>query len=250
MPPSSMRKNVPKSSRSKQKRKQPILTSKSGTKNEPDASQNIVTDDAIYFFRPKEEHGYLSQWYASLFTNGVHSYENAEQYMMHQKGMLFAPDSPITSSILETTNPRDIKALGRMIPNFNEAIWKRERLSIVTEGSRLKFKQSEILKAQLLATGDNELVEASPFDRIWGVGFGAKNAPRKRDKWGENLLGKALMTVRQELKEETTGDKIDSEPESRSRRGSLENKPISNNRVSLEVRPLQGRGVLTLPTPT
>ncbi|QRW21607.1 extracellular metalloprotease [Rhizoctonia solani] len=129
------------------------------------------------------------------------------------KGILFAPDSPITCSILETTNPRDIKALGRMVPNFDEAIWKRERLNIIIEGSRLKFEQSEYLKIKLLATGDSELVEASPFDRIWGIGFGAKSAPMKRDKWGENLLGKALMIVRQGLKGKAAGDDVDSEPD-------------------------------------
>jgi ribA/ribD-fused uncharacterized protein len=121
---------------------------------------------------------------------------------MHRKGMLFAPDSPITAAILETTNPRDIKALGRQIPGFDDTVWKRERMNIVTRGTYLKFTQSENLKAQLLATGDKELVEASPRDRIWGVGFGAKQAPLKREKWGANLLGKALMEVRSRIREE------------------------------------------------
>jgi ribA/ribD-fused uncharacterized protein len=168
--------------------------------------------------------------------------------MMHQKGVLFAPDSPATSSILETTNLRDIRALGRMIPNFDEAIWKRERLRIVTEGSRLKFKQNEILKTQLLATGDNELVEASPFDRIWGVGFSAKSAPMKRAKWGENLLGKALMAVRQELKEES-GDELKGEP---TPRRDLLGSQLSNssNQTSLRGQPdLPGHVVLPLPSP-
>ncbi|KDN49763.1 hypothetical protein RSAG8_01828, partial [Rhizoctonia solani AG-8 WAC10335] len=212
MPPTSRRANK-KNPKLKQGQKQPRSPSKSETERGSDSSR-IVTDDAIYFFRPKVEHGYLSQWYASPFTDGIHT--------KTRNRMLFAPDSPVTSAILETTNPRDIKALGRMIPNFDEAVWKRERLNIVAEGSRLKFRQSEALKAQLLATGDKELVEASPFDRIWGVGFGAKQAPTKRGKWGENLLGKALMAARQELREEVTSDNIDSAPKLGSRRGSLE----------------------------
>lgn len=193
---------MPRASASKSKR----ATAPAKGKDAPGGSLNLSTDDAVYFFRPKEDHGYLSQWYPSTFTEGTYTYENAEQYMMHRKGILFAPDSPVTSAILETTNPRDIKALGRKIPNFDDIVWKRERMGIVTQGSRLKFKQNEDMKAQLLATGERELVEASPFDKIWGVGFNAKQAPSKRGKWGANLLGKALMAVRKEFQEENASD--------------------------------------------
>ncbi|CAE6400818.1 unnamed protein product [Rhizoctonia solani] len=248
MPPTS-HKATKKGSKSKQKGKRPRSPSKSETEKGSDGSQ-IITDDAVYFFRPKEAHGYLSQWYASPFTDGTYSYDNAEQYMMHRKGILFAPDSPVTSAILETTNPRDIKALGRMIPNFDDTVWKRERLNIVTEGSRLKFRQSEALKVQLLATGVKELVEASPFDRIWGVGFGAKQAPMKRDKWGENLLGKALVAVRRELQEEAIGGIIDSEPELGPSSDSLGSQQALGGEHSLEDQRLPARGVRVSPSPT
>ncbi|KAG8715632.1 hypothetical protein FRC11_002184 [Ceratobasidium sp. 423] len=250
MPPTTPRRATQKTSKSKQKQKRVRSPSKSETEGSGGGSQLITTDGAVYFFRPKEEHGYLSQWHTSPFTDGTYSYENAEQYMMHRKGILFAPDSPITSAILETTNPRGIKALGRMIPNFDETIWKRERLNIVTEGSRLKFRQSEALKAQLLATGDKELVEASPFDRIWGVGFGAKKAPMKRDKWGENLLGKALMAVRQELREEAASHNVDSEPKPESSRESLESQYFSGSEHLPKRQQTPIRGARALPSPT
>ncbi|KAH7339748.1 hypothetical protein B0J17DRAFT_656613 [Rhizoctonia solani] len=244
MPPTS-RKATKKSSKSKQKGKRPQSPSKSETERGSDGSQ-IITDDAVYFFRPKDAHGYLSQWYASPFTDGTYSYENAEQYMMHRKGILFAPDSPVTSAILETTSPRDIKALGRMIPNFDDDVWKRERLNIVTEGSRLKFRQSETLKVQLLATGDKELVEASPFDRIWGVGFGAKQAPMKRSKWGKNLLGKALMVARGELQAEATSDSIDLAPEP----DSLGSQQPPEGQHSMEDQRPPSQGIRVSPSPT
>ncbi|CAE6510992.1 unnamed protein product [Rhizoctonia solani] len=235
-----------RNAKSKQGQKRPRSLSKSESKRGPrSSSSQLITDDAIYFFRPKEDHGYLSQWHTSSFTDGTYSYENAEQYMMHRKGILFAPDAPVTSTILETTNPRGIKALGRLIPNFDETIWKRERLNIVIEGSRLKFRQSEDLKARLLATGDRELVEVSPFDRIWGVGFGAKKAPMKRDKWGENLLGKALMVVRQELREEAASD-IDSTPKP----GSRNSHSCSEVVHSSEEQRTPAQGVRALPSPT
>lgn len=69
-------------------------------------------------------------------------------------------------------------------------------------GNYYKFTQDEELKRVLLDTGDRELVEASPRDRIWGVGFGAKNAEKSRGKWGLNLLGQALMEVRDRIRRE------------------------------------------------
>jgi ribA/ribD-fused uncharacterized protein len=83
-----------------------------------------------------------------------------------------------------------------------------EKSRIVEEGTYHKFtvsEDAERLRRLLMETGDRELVEASPRDRIWGVGFGEKNAGRSRAKWGQNLLGKALMVVRERLREEQAG---------------------------------------------
>ncbi|KAF8757231.1 hypothetical protein RHS01_03747 [Rhizoctonia solani] len=203
---------VARKSKAKQKRKRLQSAGGSEAESNANAPQTTASDDTIYFFRPKEEHGYLSQWYKSPFNNGIYSYENAEQYMMHQKGILFARILRLLA-LFWRLQIRAISRPRKNGSNFDEAIWKRERLNIIIEGSRLKFEQSEYLKIKLLATGDSELVEASPFDRIWGIGFGAKSAPMKRDKWGENLLGKALMIVRQGLKGKAAGDDVDSEPD-------------------------------------
>lgn len=81
-------------------------------------------------------------------------------------------------------------------------MWKEHRYEIVAQGSYLKFSQNEDLKEKLLATGKRELVEASPSDRIWGVGFAARYASDNRSLWGLNLLGKALMETRERLSEE------------------------------------------------
>lgn len=125
--------------------------------------------------------------------------------MMHRKALLFAgPENEITKQIQNgwEVHPRDLRSLGRKIPNFSDEVWEENRFIIVVEGNYLKFSQDEELRNKLLATGDRELVEASPRDRVWGVGFGAKNAGFRRDRWGLNLLGKALMEVRQRLVEE------------------------------------------------
>lgn len=130
---------------------------------------------------------------------------------MHQKGVLFAPDDPVTEQILgqpgNVPDPRELKALGREVPNFNDEIWHQERFKIVVAGNYYKFTQNPELKELLLKTGDRELVEASPRDRIWGVGFGAKNAGKMRHKWGLNLLGRSVMEVRRMIRD---GEELDS----------------------------------------
>ncbi|KAJ5387091.1 hypothetical protein N7509_009632 [Penicillium cosmopolitanum] len=164
------------------------------------------TSNPVYFWKPEGETGFLGQWWPSSFkweTDGeTYNYANAEQYMMHRKALLFAgPTNEITQQLATgwQTHPREIRNLGRKIPNFSDEIWEENRFAIVVEGSYLKFSQNEELKQMLLATGERELVEASPMDRIWGVGFGARNAGSNRHKWGLNLLGKALMETRKRL---------------------------------------------------
>lgn len=125
---------------------------------------------------------------------------------MHRKALLFAgPDNEITQEIQTgwKIHPREMRSLGRKIPNFSDEVWEANRFDIVVEGNYLKFSQNEDLKAMLISTGDRELVEASPRDRVWGVGFGAKNAGNMRERWGLNLLGKALMVARERILEES-----------------------------------------------
>ncbi|KAH8696317.1 hypothetical protein BGW36DRAFT_298041 [Talaromyces proteolyticus] len=171
----------------------------------------------VFFWRPEAEDGFLGQWYPAPFTwrkpvdgnegefEELH-YQNAEQYMMHRKALLFAPSSPITAQILAAgepaPHPRVLKQLGRQVPNFSENVWNNERMAIVLEGNMLKFSQNDELREKLLATGERELVEASPRDRIWGVGYEKANAEKNRYRWGLNLLGKCLMETRSKLREQ------------------------------------------------
>ncbi|KAK0381843.1 oxidoreductase family protein [Colletotrichum limetticola] len=130
------------------------------------------------------------------------AFAEAEHYMMHAKALLFT-DPTVALSILKADHPRKVKALGRKVRNFNEALWNENRERIVREGNLLKFRSAPELRKKLLATGDRELVEASPMDRIWGIGFSPDKAPGSdRGRWGLNLLGKILMEVRTVLREE------------------------------------------------
>ncbi|MDF1548474.1 MAG: NADAR family protein, partial [Bacteroidales bacterium] len=112
-------------------------------------------------------------------------------------------DLEIFEEIIRTTSPQQVKALGRKISNFDEKTWKANRFEIVRQGNLLKFSQNVDLKEFILSTGDKILVEASPVDPIWGIGL-VKDNPNAAhpENWkGTNLLGFALMEVRDELKE-------------------------------------------------
>ena len=121
--------------------------------------------------------------------------------MMSKKALLF-DDKEVFEQIMASDEPNEIKSLGRKIRNFDEKIWNDVKYSIVLNGNYLKFTQNRNLMNFLLSTGDKILVEASPFDKIWGIGM-SENDERinNPDEWqGENLLGFALTEVREEIK--------------------------------------------------
>lgn len=142
----------------------------------------------------------FSQWYRCSFTVDGHTFNCAEQYMMHGKATLFG-DSETATKILAADHPREHKALGRKVTAFDDATWKRERERIVRAGNHAKFTQNAELRELLLATEGTTLVEASPYDKIWGIGLAATD-PRAQDpaQWkGQNLLGKILTELRDQL---------------------------------------------------
>lgn len=113
--------------------------------------------------------------------------------------------------MLKATTPKEHKSLGRKVRNFDHKLWDENKSRIVEEGNWWKFtnsKEKAQLTEMLLATGDRELVEASPFDGIWGIGFGANAADANRSEWGENLLGKAIMNVRKRLREQQSSSQL------------------------------------------
>lgn len=142
----------------------------------------------------------LSQWYPCEFEAERTKYTSAEQYMMAEKARLFG-DEEIRAQILKTSDPAICKKLGRKVRNFNQEKWNKNRENIARKGNFYKFSQNAKLREFLLSTGDKILAEASPRDRIWGIGMG-KNNPDALDpaKWrGRNLLGFAIMSARKKI---------------------------------------------------
>ena len=154
----------------------------------------------ICFHNLDEENAYLSNWYPSDFTvNGI-NFSSMEQYMMYQKALRFG-DTKIADKILATDDVAKIKKLGRKVQGYDDSVWNGVRQIIVYEGLTAKFSQNEDLKAKLLETKDVILAECAVRDKIWGIGLSMTDEKRfDKDKWkGQNLLGYALMLVREHL---------------------------------------------------
>lgn len=160
-----------------------------------------ITDELI---------AYLAQFEGDAFRLGKPNdqirFDCNEQYMMAEKALLFK-DYAAFKAIMETDSPREQKALGRKVKGFDTETWEKIACPVVYRANRAKFEQNPELKKTLLDSAPATIVEASPYDKIWGIGRDEKD-PRchDRSKWdGRNWLGEILTQVRDELIEETSG---------------------------------------------
>ena len=154
-----------------------------------------ITDQYLFFWD-----GWPSQWHRSPFSIDGVSYLCAEQFMMAEKARVFG-DAESEAAIMAAEHPRKQKSLGRKVQGFDEARWELVCRGVVYTGNVAKFTQNAELRERLMETGDRVIVEASPFDRVWGIGLGAED-PRALDRsqWqGRNWLGIAIMQVRDAL---------------------------------------------------
>lgn len=143
----------------------------------------------------------LSQWWPAEFEVDGRRYASAEHWMMWCKARLFG-DHDAAGRVLEAATPAEAKKLGAQVRGFDPGAWEVERFGVVVAGNRAKFGQHPELAGFLRGTAPRVLVEASPVDRVWGIGLTADDA-RAADpaSWqGLNLLGFALMQVRDQLR--------------------------------------------------
>ena len=157
--------------------------------------------EAVFFHKPEEPHGYLSNWYLSPFEiDGIH-FSSTEQYIMYQKCMIFG-DTISAEKVLATDDPEKQQAIGQKANGFVDNVWAGKRQLIAMRGLFAKFSQNEDLKQNLLDTGDAYLVECAHSDRIWACGIRLNDEKRfDASQWrGQNILGFALMEVRSSLR--------------------------------------------------
>lgn len=142
----------------------------------------------------------FSQWWKSSFVVEGETYSCTEQYMMAEKARLFG-DEPMLAKIMAAAHPKEMKAYGRAVRHFDQKVWEEHSYDIVKKGNLAKFEQNQELWLFMKTTKNRILVEASPRDRIWGIGMGKANPDAENPmKWrGRNLLGFALTEVRDQL---------------------------------------------------
>ena len=167
--------------------------------------RNFTREDFIFFWSGRKlrevNKNCFSQWYPSKFIVGGKEYQYAEQFMMAKKAELFN-DIENLHKIMTASSPQTIKKLGREVQNFDPVVWNEKKFEIVVQGNLAKFSQNPELRNFILSTGNKILVEASPYDKIWGIGMN-ESSPDVifPEKWkGQNLLGFALMKVRSIIK--------------------------------------------------
>lgn len=162
-----------------------------------------ITPKYVFFFgyEGPEPECCLQQWYPSPFVSpSGQKFHTSEQYMMYRKAQLMK-DAATAAKILDARTPAEAKRLGREVKGFDQKVWDENCEAVVEEGNFLKFEQNRQLGEVLLGMGERRLVETSPNDRVWGVGFNSEEAEGREEEWGKNLLGKALERVRERLRE-------------------------------------------------
>lgn len=149
----------------------------------------------------------FSNWHMRPMVVDDVRYNCGEQFMMAEKARLFGDsianhgEKSAEHLIMQATAPGVQKALGKAVKGFVESVWKANDVAIVRRGLLAKAEQHPDIYEQLMATEGTTLVEASPYDRIWGIGLAAddRRALDRRQWRGENKLGFAWTDVREEL---------------------------------------------------
>lgn len=156
----------------------------------------------VFFWKLKHKNEEFSNWYPREFVIEGIKYNCVEQYMMAKKAILFG-DLIIYKKIMASDDPGECKDLGKLVSNFDHAIWDSCKREIVFNGNYAKFTQNADLMAKLKATGDAIMAEASPWDKIWGIGMTAEDPDSKSpERWnGQNILGDILMEIRDDAED-------------------------------------------------
>jgi ribA/ribD-fused uncharacterized protein len=144
--------------------------------------------------------GTFSQWAPSKFIIDGVEFNTCEQYMMYKKALMFH-DYDSAKKVMETSNPKEQKAIGRKVKGFKDDVWVKYCRDIVYDANVAKFTQNPSMLSELMATNGTSLVEASPYDKRWGIGLGAENPfAQDRSTWdGLNWLGEAIQRVREDI---------------------------------------------------
>lgn len=160
-----------------------------------------ITKHYIYFWG-----SCFSNWAEAPFKAVIDGkkldFSNSEQYFMYIKAKTFGDEATALKILMDGADPKAAKTFGRMVKNYNDAVWNEKRYQVMVDACLLKFEQNADMKALLLSDElkGRHFVEGSPIDKIWGIGCHWKEAKDDQSNWnGLNLLGKCLDEVRERL---------------------------------------------------
>lgn len=164
----------------------------------------MADERIIFFHKPEEENGFLSNLYPSEFRYMDMQFENAEQYLTYMKAHICG-DEEMEEKVMQGEEPRLIRRMRRRMDQENEIsqkLWPEIRQEVARWGVRQKFLQNQALQEELLATNYALLAEASDANEVWAIGLPMEEYKKyKPGNWkGQNLMGKVLMDVRRELR--------------------------------------------------
>lgn len=207
----------PKATRLRQAAARQKVAMQRGTRQQKTGAQRAAaptaakTNDFVFFWQVSDavlagkskvvDKSCFSQWYPSEFKIYNITFYSTEQFMMYCKARCFN-DNGNALAALETQDPQEVKKIGREITPFDPNAWEKVAPYFVQLGNAEKFRQNSLLKKYLLGTGNKILAEASPFDKVWGIGL-KEDDPKAMDQsqWaGKNKLGVVLMKVREQLR--------------------------------------------------
>ena len=160
----------------------------------PNADEKFFMNDEFVLFKS----GIPSQWYPSPFTIDGVRFVNCEQRMMYMKGKVFG-DEEAMREVMLTEDPKRHKEIGRSVKNFDVDTWSAKAYQVVVEANYAKYSQNPELRQFLIDSGSRKFVECAPYDKIWGNGLNITQSLQSPEAmWeGTNLLGKAIMDVRE-----------------------------------------------------
>jgi ribA/ribD-fused uncharacterized protein len=160
----------------------------------PNADEKFFMNDEFVLFKS----GIPSQWYPSPFTIDGVRFVNCEQRMMYMKGKVFG-DEEAMREVMLTEDPKRHKEIGRSVKNFDVDTWSAKAYQVVVEANYAKYSQNPELRQFLIDSGSRKFVECAPYDKIWGNGLNITQTLQSPEAmWeGTNLLGKAIMDVRE-----------------------------------------------------
>jgi len=167
-----------------------------------------VTDKHVFFWK-----GIFSNWQPCIFNaeyeGETYRFFNTEQYFMFVKAKTFGDEETAERILKEGENPKIAKALGRQVKNYDDNVWNEKRYQVMVDANLYKYNTSMVYRKELLNAKyeGKGFVEASQFDRLWGIGICKEDASDDESTWkGQNLLGKVLNEVRERiLKEKSDG---------------------------------------------